>query len=115
MPCGAAPGGCCSRAVPVLTTSVTGARRGVERRIALQPLVILRNHAVHLGLLQHYFRDQDPVRVARHPPGQVAAVLAVPREQPAAEPLSLGGGGWLWGGFGQNGDVRRHEDLHQDR
>ncbi len=72
--------GCCSRAGTTSpTTSSLGRRRQrLERRIAAQPLVILRQHAIDLRLLQHHLGHEDVVRVARLPPRQVAAVPPVP-------------------------------------
>ncbi len=52
-----------------------------ERRVAIQPLVVLGQHAVHLRLLQHHFRDEDVVRIAGAAPGQIPAVGAIPRQQ----------------------------------
>ena len=70
-----------------------GFRRVGERlqaRILLQPLVVFGQHAIDLRLLQHDLGDEDVVRVAGVPPRQVAAVRAIPLEQPAPEPLSIG-------------------------
>ena len=39
---------------------------------------VARHDARHLRLLQHDLRDEDRVRVARHPPGQIAPMLGVP-------------------------------------
>ena len=47
-----------------------------------EPLHEARRHPRHLGLLQHDLADQDRVGVGGVPPGQVAPVLLVPREQP---------------------------------
>lgn len=45
-------------------------RKGLERWIAVEPLAVLGQNAVHLRLLQHHFRDKDVVRVAGLAPGQ---------------------------------------------
>ena len=58
-----------------------------ERRILAEPLVILRQHAIDLRLLQHDLGDEDVVRVVGVAPRQVAAVLAIPRQQVAAKAL----------------------------
>jgi len=52
--------------------------------------VVLGQHAVHLGLLQHDLRHQDVVRVVGPPPRQIAAVPVVPAQQGPAEPLPRG-------------------------
>src|SRR3989441_541744 len=57
----------------------------VDRRVALEELMVLRNHPLHLRLLQHDLGDEHPVRVARAAPGKIAAVLRVPREQTPLE------------------------------
>ena len=50
-------------------------RRGerLERRVLLEPLVVLRQHAIDLRLLQHHLRHEDVVRVvgARATAGRV--------------------------------------------
>src|SRR5262249_27418502 len=50
-----------------------------------EELAVLGQHAVHLRLLQHDLGHEDAVRLARAPPGEVAAVSRVPGEQPALE------------------------------
>ena len=89
-----AAGGCYSRADT--TSSVTSAlrrrRERVERRILLQPLGVLRQHAIDLGLLQHDFGDEDVVRIARLAPRQIASVAPIPGEQALAEPPAVGRG-----------------------
>ena len=49
--------------------------------------MILRQHAIDLRLLQHDLRHEDVVRIVGVAPRQVAAVLAIPGEQVAAEAL----------------------------
>ena len=62
-----------------------GGRKGFEGRKFSQPLLVFRQDAVHLRLLQHDLGDEDVVRVAGVPPRQVPAVAAVPIEQAAPE------------------------------
>ena len=62
-----------------------GCRQRLERGVAPEELVVLRDHAVHLGLLEHDLRDQDVIGVARPPPGQVPLVAPVPPQQALAE------------------------------
>ena len=75
--------------VPGLDDVALG-RRGqrLERRIAVEPLVVLRQHAIDLRLLQHDLGDEDVIRIARLAPRQVASVPPVPGEQPAPKPLA---------------------------
>jgi cob(I)alamin adenosyltransferase len=60
-----------------------------KRRVLFEPLVILRQDAIHLGLLKHHFRHEDVIRVVRAPPGQIAAIHSVPGEEsrPKSPPL----------------------------
>jgi hypothetical protein len=63
-----------------------------ERRkgwILRQPFVVLGQHAIDLRLLQHHFRHKDVVRIAGLPPRQVAAVSAVPVEEPSPEAAAV--------------------------
>ena len=62
-------------------------RRGqrFERRVAPQELLVLRDHPVHLRLLQHDLRDQHVVGVPCPSPGQVPLVAPVPAEKAFAE------------------------------
>ena len=62
-----------------------GGRKRRERRVAIQPLVILGQHAVDLRLLQHHLRHEDVIRVAGAAPRQIAAVGAIPRQQSSGE------------------------------
>ena len=64
-----------------------------ERRVLGEPLLILRQHAIDLRLLQHDLRHQDVIRVVGVAPRQVASVCAIPAEQVTAEALPFGGGG----------------------
>src|SRR3972149_5236676 len=67
-----------------------GARPGQagERGIAPEELLVLRDHALHLGLLEHDLGDEDVVGIVGVPPRQVTAVPAVPAEQPSLEALA---------------------------
>ena len=58
-----------------------GARQRVCGRKTLEPGVPPGDDAIDLGLLQHHLGDQNRVRVARTPPGQVARTGGVPVEQ----------------------------------
>ena len=50
----------------------------------------MRDHARHLRLLEHHLGDEDRVRVARAPPGQiVAAVCREPPEQRFLHPATV--------------------------
>jgi hypothetical protein len=51
--------------------------------------VVLRQHAIHLRLLQHHLGYEDVVRIGGFPPRQIAPVPPVPLEQPPAKPLPL--------------------------
>src|SRR4051812_12343390 len=64
-------------------------RRGerFQAGILVQPLVILRQHAIDLRLLQHHFGDEDVVRIGRPAPGQVASIAPIPVEKPPPKPL----------------------------
>jgi hypothetical protein len=62
-------------------------RKRLERRVLLEPLVILGQHAIDLRLLKHHLGYQDAVRVARLSPGQVPAVASIPIEKPPSELL----------------------------
>ena len=70
--------------------TLRGRRERVERRVLLEPRVILRQHAIDLRLLQHDFRHEDVVRVVRPAPRQVAPVPPVPGQQPIAEAAAVG-------------------------
>ena len=74
----AAGAGCCSRAAATSRPRRPRRRCGerLERRILAEPLVILRQHAIDLRLLQHHLGDEDVVRVGRAAPGKIASVLA---------------------------------------
>src|SRR5262249_14535335 len=52
------------------------------------PLVILREHPIDLGLLQHDLGHEDVIRVVGRAPREVATICAIPREQQAPEPLA---------------------------
>ena len=65
-----------------------GQRR--ERRVLAQPLVILGQHAIHLGLLQHHFRHQHVVRIGGVAPREVPPVAAIPAQEVGSKPPALG-------------------------
>ncbi len=54
-----------------------------------EPLIIIRDNRCDLGLLEHEFGDQNRVGIGGTPPGKIAAVLAVPRMEDAAEGRSV--------------------------
>ena len=66
-----------------LANHLRRARRGerLDRRPALEEGEIARNDARDLRLLEHDLGDEDRVRVARFPPGQVAALRPKPLEE----------------------------------
>ena len=64
-------------------------RQRLERRILVEPLGVLRQHAIDLRLLQHDLGDEDVVRVVGLAPWQVAPVASVPRQQPLAKPAPI--------------------------
>src|SRR5262249_52761612 len=72
---------------------VGGARPGqaLERRIASEELVVLRDDALHLRLLEHDLRHEDVVGVIRGAPRQLAAGTPVPREEAPVKAPALGG------------------------
>jgi hypothetical protein len=59
--------------------------QGGEIREAAHPSIIIRNDSGDLGLLQHELGNEDRVRIAGAAPGKIAAVLAIPRDEGAAE------------------------------
>ena len=67
-PAGAA-GGCCSQAAATSSTTSSSAASASASSDGYfdEPLVILRQHAIHLRLLQHHLRHQDVIRVGRSP------------------------------------------------
>ena len=56
-------------------------RQRLDGRPAREPRLVARDHAGHLGLLEHDLRDEDRVGVAGAPPRQVAALARVPAQQ----------------------------------
>src|SRR6266542_2115664 len=66
---------------------VAGAGPGevLQGRIAREELLIFRDDAIHLRLLEHDLRDEDAVGFARPAPGKVAAVACVPGEEASLE------------------------------
>ena len=65
-------------------------RERFERRVLVEPLGVLRQHAIDLRLLQHDLGDEDVVRIAGLSPRQIAPVAAVPRQQPVAKSAAIG-------------------------
>jgi hypothetical protein len=66
-------------------------RNRSQRRKCAEERRVLRDDARHLRLLEHQLRHENPIRIARAPPRQVARAPAVPRAQPATEIESLPG------------------------
>jgi hypothetical protein len=66
---------------------IVGRRERLQCRIAVEPLLVLREDAVDLCLLEHDFGHEHTVGVACFAPRQVAPVPAIPGEEPAPEPL----------------------------
>ena len=73
-------------------------RERVQRGVLPQPLVVLRQDAFDLRLLEHHLGDEDVVRVVGAAPRQVAPVPAIPREQ--RRPKTTPGGRRRQGGRG---------------
>ena len=65
--------------------SLGSGRERLERRVLLEPLVILRQHPVHLRLLEHHFGHENAVGIASQPPRQVPPVAAVPFQETTSE------------------------------
>jgi hypothetical protein len=63
------------------------ARTSIECFIALPGF---RQHAIDLRLLQHDFGNENVVRVVGLAPRQIAAVAAVPGQQPLPETAAIG-------------------------
>ena len=61
-----------------------------QRRILVEPLGVFRQHAIDLRLLQHDLGHEDVVRVVGLAPRQIAAVAAVPGQQPLPEAPAIG-------------------------
>ena len=55
-------------------------RQRSKGRIGFDKSMVVRDDGIDLRLLQHDFRNEDAVGVARPPPGQVAAVFVIPTE-----------------------------------
>src|SRR5262245_21907512 len=70
-----------------------GARAGqaLERWIASEERVVLRDDALHLRLLENDLRDEDVIRIVGGAPRQVATVAAIPREQASMKPPATSG------------------------
>ena len=72
--------------VPALPHCRRGSgRQRLDRGIAIEESLIVGLDAGDLGLLKHEFRDEDAIRIAGSPPGQIAAVPAEPAKQSSAE------------------------------
>src|SRR5712692_12048860 len=74
--------GIISEPIPGLAHSL---RPGPRERLQVgkppeKPWIVLR-HAGDLRLLQHHFRDEHPVRIARLAPGEIARGAGVPGEE----------------------------------
>ncbi len=57
-------------------------------RIFLEPLLVFRQDAVDLRLLQHDLGDEDVIRVVGVAPGQITPIFAIPGQKPAAKALA---------------------------
>jgi len=69
-----------------------GAGEALDVRKAREEALVVRDHRLDARLLEHRFGDPDGVGIPRAPPGEIAAVGAVPGEQPLANPAYEGGG-----------------------
>lgn len=52
---------------------------------SIQKAIVIVEHPRDLRLLEHQLRNENAVRIARFPPGQIATVLAIPGAQSSAE------------------------------
>ena len=71
-------------AEPLPSADYIGRRDGGERlrgRPASEPVEVVRNDALDLGLLEHDLAHEDRIRVARVPPGEISTSLREPLEQ----------------------------------
>src|SRR5262249_11592821 len=59
---------------------VRGGQR-LQGRVAAAELVVIRDDPVHVGLLEHDLRDEQAIRVARLPPGEISLMAPVPAEE----------------------------------
>jgi hypothetical protein len=57
----------------------------LDRRVLPEKLLILGNHPIDLGLLQHHLRDQDLVRVGGFPPREIPPIAGIPAEESLLE------------------------------
>jgi hypothetical protein len=69
----------------LLHVADVGGGQRLERRVAAEELVVLRDHAVDLRLLEHDLRHEDVVGIAGPAPRQVALVPRVPAEETLAK------------------------------
>src|SRR5216683_3773505 len=78
-----------------------GGGERLERRVAIEELVVLGHHPIDLRLLQHDLGDQDVIGILGAPPRQIAPVPGIPGEEapPEADPRpAVGQGGRRHGG-----------------
>src|SRR5208337_1170263 len=69
-----------------------GERLDIGKTCKEYPVVF--EHCGHARLLQHDFAEPDAVRISRHAPGKVAAMLVVPAEKGALESGQVLAAGW---------------------
>ena len=60
-------------------------RERLDRWVPLKEAGVVRLHPGNLRLLEHDFRHQHAVRIARAAPGQIPAMAAEPADQPTAK------------------------------
>jgi len=85
----------------IITKSLPGVqnvilRRGSERPEtgeSPKPLIIIRDHGRHLGLVKHQLGDEDGIWVARATPGEIPAMTAIPTQEITAKSGNLQSGG----------------------
>jgi hypothetical protein len=70
-----------------------GAGEALDVGKARQEALVVRDHRVDAGLLEHRLGDPDRVGIARAPPRQIAPVRVVPREQALAQAEGQDAGG----------------------
>jgi hypothetical protein len=62
-----------------------------HRRVLVEELVVLGDHALDLRLLEHHLRDQDLVRVGGVAPREIPPVDPVPGEEASLKRAALAG------------------------
>src|SRR5262245_60197826 len=77
-----------------------------DGRVGVQKALEVGDDRADRGLLQHDLGDPDPVRIARAPPREIAAVAPVPRDETAGE----GAGGLRTGGHSGDYNNRMPKD-----